>query len=169
MVENTEITKMGLSDKEDKAFNEYKEALEQAHKRIAELTLTNSRKNTKLILTTIVCLIIAVIVTSSTTYNNGITHDKITTRINKDYRELYRSVKRENVLLRNNALEAEQMRLVYNDALERESFANIVEHLPEDKKAEWFAFVEWVNNNADKKFNNDEPILPDGAKASNNL
>ena len=167
MAENTEITRMGLNDNEIKDYNDYQNALEQAHKKIAELTLTNSKKNTKLIIMTIVVLIInPFCILSIIEYNNN--KNKIT-RINKDYRELYRSVNRENVLLKNNAIEAERMRLVYDDALDRESFASVINNLPEDKKAEWYAFVEWVKNNSDKKFNDDKPILPDGANANNDL
>ena len=167
MVENTGIMKTGLSNIESKEYNQYKDALEQAHKKIGELTLTNSRKNTKLIIMTIAFLIInPLIIIGIIEYNKN--KSKVT-RINKDYRELYRSVKRENVLLKNNAIEAERMRLVYNDALNRESFAEIVNNLPEDKKREWHDFVEWVNNNPDKKFNEDKPILLDGARANNDL
>lgn len=53
MAENTEITKMALSDKETEIYNQYKDALEQAHKKISELTLINSRKNTTLLFTII--------------------------------------------------------------------------------------------------------------------
>jgi hypothetical protein len=167
MVENTGITKMGLSNIESKEYYEYEDALEQAHKKIGELTLANSRKNTKLIIMTIAFLIInPLIIIGIIEYNNNKSN---VTRINKDYRELYRSVKRENVLLRNNAIEAEQMRLVYYDSLERESFAEVVNNLPEAKKAEWYAFVKWVKNNPDIKFNDDKPILPDGANANNDL
>ena len=157
MVENTGIMKTGLSNKESKEYNEYKDALEQAHKKIGELTLTNSRKNTKLIIMTIAFLIInPLIIMGIIEYKKNKSE---VTQINKDYKELYISVKRE----------AEQMRLVYRDALDRESFAEMVNNLPEDKKAEWDAFVEWVKNNPDKKFNDDKPILPDGANANNDL
>ena len=167
MAENTEITKMGLNDTEQKDYNDYQNALEQAHKKIGELTLNNSRKNTKLIIMTIAFLIFnPLIIMAIIEYNNIKSN---VTRINKDYKELYRSVKRENVLLRNNAIKAEQMRLVYDDALERESFASVVNNLPEDKKAEWDAFVEWVKNNPEKKFNDDKPILPDEANTNNDL
>lgn len=167
MAENTGITKMGLNNTELKDYNDYQDALEQAHKKIGELTLTNSRKNTKLIIMTIVVIIInPLIIMGIIEYNNN--KSKVT-RINKDYRELYRSAKSENVLLKNKAIEAEQMRLVYNDALNRESFAEIVKNLPADKKAEWDAFAKWVKNNPDKKFNDDKPILPDAANANNDL
>ena len=167
MAENTEITRMGLNDNEIKDYNDYQNALEQAHKKIGELTLTNSKKNTKLIIMTIAVLIInPFCILSIIEYNKNKSN---VTRINKDYKELYRAVKHENIVLVNKGVEAEQMRLIYNDALERESFAEIVNNLPEDKKAEWDAFVEWVKNNPDKMFNDDKPILPDEANTNNDL
>ena len=59
MAENTEITKTGLNNTEQKDYNNYADALEQAHKKITELTLINSRKNTTLLISIIaICILL---------------------------------------------------------------------------------------------------------------